>query len=312
MDNLESQVLDYVTRFPFNTVDFYEDRIVHHQRVMTASEFQASLKNLREKGEVYEPRPGYYEPTASLKDKDSAVERGKPQMREMIPVKKKAKVPKAHVRIMVRRDVEGYTCRNCGKWINRPWDKPRLRKCPKCGKKTYYGTPVLKKDYRHVEKRTNHWRKLFEPILGRRSGVINKERVGKAGMTAAALPMPKPKPEAVMVKPKSGYRGKHVKRDKKDPEYEKHASHAGHLAWQSRREKQVVGFFRDRKDRKVHPIVKDRRKQRQLIQRGQSKPFSVKPRKRNSSLSRKRKMHLAGIKAHKTRLRNLRKKKQSE
>jgi hypothetical protein len=291
MRETEKEVFDYVKRFPFNTEHFYEDRLVRNQRKMTQSEFQEAMNNLLASNRLSQPRPGYYELTELLKDEAM---QAKPKMREMRPLKTKPKVLKGHVTIMRRRDVEGYECRNCHKFIMRPFSKCRLQKCPKCGKKTYYGKPALQKAYMRTERRTRGWRKIFEPILGRMRGVVNIERVGKPQISAAALPMPSPKPEAVTPKViaapsqkrKSGYRGQHVKRG--SPEYYEVMHGAANEMWATRRKKlkkhvgkvvrQVTGFFRD-KEKKVHPITVKTRARKQAI-KPRSKRFKVKPKKK--------------------------------
>ena len=290
MRETEKEVLDFVKRFPFNTEHFYEDRLVRNQRLMTQTEFQEAMKNLLANNRLTQPRSGYYEPTELLKDEAMQV---KPKVREMRPLKTRPKVLKGHVTIMRRRDVEGYECRNCHKFIKRPFSKRRLQKCPKCGKKTYYGKPALQKAYMRTERRTRGWRKIFEPILGRMRGVINIERVGKPQVSAAALPMPSPKPEAVTPKViaaqsqkrKSGYRGQHVKRG--SVEYHEVMHGAATKMWATRRKKlkkhvrkvvrQVTGFFRD-KEKKVHPVTVKTLK-RQAI-KPSSKRFNVKPKKK--------------------------------
>jgi len=292
MRETEKEVFDYVKRFPFNTEHFYEDRLVRNQRLMTQTEFQEAMKNLLANNRLTQPRSDYYEPTELLKDEAMQV---KPKVREMRPLKTRPKVLKGHVTIMRRRDVEGYECRDCHKFIKRPFSKRPLRKCPKCGKKTYYGKPALQKAYMRTEKRTRGWRKIFEPILGRKRGVINIERVGKPQISAAALPMPPPKPEAVTPKiiaapaqkRKSGYRGQHAKRG--SAEYHEVMHGAANKMWATRRQKlkkhvgkvvnKAVGFFRD-KDKKVHPItVKTRKRQTSKI-KPRSKRFRVKPKKK--------------------------------
>jgi hypothetical protein len=295
MRETEKEVLDYVKRFPFNTEHFYEDRLVRNQRLMTQTEFQEAMKNLLANNRLTQPRSGYYEPTELLKDEAMQV---KPKVREMRPLKTRPTVLKGHVTIMRRRDVEGYECRNCHKFIKRPFSKRPLRKCPKCGKKTYYGKPALQKAYMRTEKRTRGWRKIFEPILGRKRGVINIERVGKPQVSAAALPMPPPKPEAgapkVIAAPKhkSGYRGQHVKRG--STEYHQTMQSAAKKMWVTRRlkkhvgkvVKKAVGFFRD-KDKKVHPITVKTRKRQAIKPR--SKRFRVEPKKPKVKTSKKKK-----------------------
>jgi len=293
MEGVESQVLEYVKRFPFNSRDFYAERLIHNQRLMTQAEFEQAFNDLIAAGELYQPRPGYFEPK---RGREVGASSG---LREIVPMKKKPKIPKSHVKLTVRREIEGYVCHNCGKWVQRAWDKPRLRKCPKCGKKTWrFGRPVLQRAYKHTEKRTKHWKMIFEPILGRKRGPINKERVSVPGISAAALPMPKPKEEAVrvIVTPKkrlTGYRGQHVKRDRNSPDFQRVQAQAHQAQWatiRNRNKQKPIGYYTDRKTGKKRPIFAKTRHARKLIQQQKKKRFSVKPRKKKVQKKKKTKV----------------------
>ena len=293
MEDVDGQVLEYIQRFPFNTRDFYAERLVHTQKLMTQNEFDKSLTQLIELGKLYQPRPGYFEPKrGNLPGASSG-------LREIIPFKKKPKVPKSHVKLTVRREIEGYVCQNCGKWVQRAWNKQRLRRCPKCGKKTWrFGRPVLQRAVKYTEKRTKHWKTIFEPILGRKRGPINKARVGVQGISAAALPLPAPKEETIRViaAPKhhhlTGYRGRHIRRDRNSSDFQRVQADAHQKQWATihgRNKQKPIGYYTDRKTGKKRPIFAKSRRGKKLIQQQKKKRFSVKPKKKKINQRQRRK-----------------------
>lgn len=297
MSVAEKEVKEYVKRFPFNRMEFYEDRLVHRQRLMTSSEFSAALNNLLRRGELYEPRAGYIETTEYVK----TLPKNPVKLKQINPIKKKPKILKSKVKLTKRRVIEGYVCRACGKWVKLSWAKRRPSKCKKCGKKMYYGKPVLKKQTTFKEKKTKFWKTLFEPVPGRVGGPLLISRVGKPRLSVARFAEPPPKPETVAAKPK---KPKHIPRVQFRGSQRAHD--AGLQAWRTRRKqgwrgKREILAFRKNKHGKTHPITARRSNQHKQTVSTRHHKLNVHPQKKNP------KWVVAGKKAAATRKRNARK-----
>jgi hypothetical protein len=255
MDAVEQEIMHFVKRFPFNSLDFYRRLLVRQQHKMTDSELAEGLRRLSHRGLVYEPRPGVFDSTA-FKDPEIVKQTRQGKMRAVHPAKKpkkKPKILKSKVKIVKRRRVEGYECRACGKWVRRSWSKRRLRKCPRCGKKMYYGKPVLKKQYRTTEKHTKFWKSIFVPIEGRFGKPIRKERVGKQGIVAARWKEPPPKPTVIAAP-------LHMKRSEFKGSAK--ARNAAYKAWETRRKQ---GWMGKGEIARLFRIVERRRDERRII-----------------------------------------------
>jgi rRNA maturation endonuclease Nob1 len=274
---VEQEIMEHVKRFPFNPLAFYSRLLVKKQRKMTEYELAEGIKRLEQRGLIYEPRPGYYEGTAHRGI--SIVERGgEGKMRAIHQVKKKQKILKSKVKLIKRRRIQGYECKACGKWIKRSWEKRPLSKCPKCGRKSYYGKPVFKEVEHFTEKPTKFMKVLFQRVEKRLGGPIIRQRVHKHRLTAtrmfAAPQEERPREEAIIVRPKA----KHMKQEEYRGSQE--ARDAARQAWDTRRargwlgkaeavqifralelrherrnERRIIAFRKDKRTGKTHPIT---------------------------------------------------------
>ena len=324
MDSVEQDIMEYVAhRFPFNTLDFYSRLLVKKERKMTEYELAEGIKRLEQRGLIYEPRAGYFEGTAH---RDRAiVDRGKGKMRQIIPLKLKPPIRKSKVKLIKRRSIEGWECRACGKWVKRPWEKRRLRVCPKCGRKAYYGKPIFKKAERFTEHSTKFMKVLSsQRVPGRLGGPIIRSRIHKPKTTATRMfavpshqlqdgtwvPSPEyPRAEAVTLKPVR--KPRRMKRD--EFRGSQKAKDAGAQAWDTRRAQgwmgkaqiRIAGFRKNKRTGKTHPImVRVGRRTMKIIPRRNG--LGVHPKKLTKKLTV---AQLAGYKAAETRRKNLKNKK---
>jgi DNA-directed RNA polymerase subunit RPC12/RpoP len=224
LDYIERELLTFVKRFPFSTPEFLRDRLVAKHKIMTKGEFENAYVNLRHRGEIYEPRPGRVEATRGRRVFTSEGEL-KPEGKQVKIKFVKPKIYKSKAKLIKRKYVEGYQCRVCGKWLKRDWQQHKLLKCPKCGRKTYYGKPVLVKATKKYQRVTKHYRTLLKHV--------DPARVGTPGISVAKWPAPPPKPPVVSEIAET--KRKHRKRE----EYRgsSGASEAGHKSWETRRKR---------------------------------------------------------------------------
>lgn len=238
VDQLEQEIYRFVKRFPFSKPEFVEDRIVNKHKLMTKTEFSGAMKRLCQRGDLYEPRPGFISVTFGRRPTRRFDEEGHVVKVKAVKVKvkdSKQKIMKSHVKLIKRKYVQGYKCQNCGKWIRRSWALTRPRKCPKCKTTKYYGKPVLLKAIKLYQRPTKLYRIL--------TGYVEPSRVGKPGVTVARWKLPELTSEekeimGIWVLEKGKWRFKRFKR--KHMEREEYrgsaaATAAGIKAWETRR-----------------------------------------------------------------------------
>lgn len=185
VDQLEQEIYRFVKRFPFSKPEFVEDRIVNKHKLMTKTEFSGAMKRLCQRGDLYEPRPGFISVTFGRRPTRRFDEEGHVVKVKAVKVKvkdSKQKIMKSHVKLIKRKYVQGYKCRNCGKWIRRSWALTKPRKCPKCKTTKYYSKPVLLKAIKLYQRPT----KLYRILIG----YVEPSRVGKPGVTVARWKLP--------------------------------------------------------------------------------------------------------------------------
>lgn len=280
MNYLEQELFEFVKRFPFSTPEFFQDRIVNKHKVMTKDEFEEAYKSLMRQQLIYEPRPGRVDLTRGRRvftAEGDAKRHGK-AVKLKFP---KPKLYKSKAKLITRKHVEGYQCRACGKWVKREWKLRRLRKCPKCGRKTYYGKPALEPVTKKYQRATRYFRTLLK--------YVDPQRVGRHDITVASWPPLPPGPEAVreIEKPKrkhvkrEEYRGSEKAKAAGKQSWEKRLEHgwkpkqklippkiiikgkvkltatqiAGYKAHASRNGRVLVGFYKD-EEGKVRPVTK--------------------------------------------------------
>lgn len=238
VDQLEQEIYQFVKRFPFSKPEFVEDRIVNKHKLMAKTEFSGAMKRLCQRGDLYEPRPGFISVTFGRRPIRRFDEEGNVVKVKAVKVKvkdSKQKIMKSHVKLIKRKYVQGYKCQNCGKWIRRSWALTRPRKCPKCKTTKYYGKPVLQKAIKLYQRPT----KLYRILIG----YVEPSRVGKPGVTVARWKLPLTSEEkeimGIWVLEKGKWRFKKFKR--KHMEREEYrgsaaATAAGKKAWETRRQ----------------------------------------------------------------------------
>jgi predicted Zn-ribbon and HTH transcriptional regulator len=231
VDQLEQGIYQFVRRFPFSKPEFVEDRIVNKHKLMTKTEFSGAMRRLVQRGDLYEPRPGFVSVTFGRRPTRRFDEGGQVVKAKAIKIKvkdSKQKVSKSHVKLIRRKYVQGYKCRKCGKWVRRSWALRRLQKCPKCKTTKYYGKPVLLK----VTKLSQRPTKLYRILIR----YVEPSRVGRPGVTVARWKPPELTSEetsGLWMQFKRGLKRKHMKRE----EYRGSvvASAAAIKSWETRR-----------------------------------------------------------------------------
>lgn len=163
MASLENEKLiwAYVRVNPYSETRHVRTQLVHVDKRLSSEEFDKARKKLIRKGWLFEPRPGRLSVTSNTPPPAF----GHTGSVETTAVKlkfPKRRTRKAKAVIVKRKYIQGYKCRRCGFFIDRPWSKAKIRKCPKCNRQTYYGKPILVKSERKKEWLTKKGKQLRE------------------------------------------------------------------------------------------------------------------------------------------------------